>query len=105
MSVESNFVTLWEYTPATGLRFTRSPDNALPVSAYVKMIGKYRHLSQDQLDHIQAKVDEQVALLRIMASESPPPPPAHRQPATAAAPAPAGGDPTQPSLRQEIARN
>ena len=103
MSVESNFVTLWEYTPPTGLRFTRSPDNALPVSAYVKMIGKYRHLSQDQLDHIQAKVDEQVALLKLMAANSPLPPPAHRPPASPAAPT--GTDTAQPSLRREISRN
>ncbi|CAA7626259.1 NADH-dependent phenylglyoxylate dehydrogenase subunit beta [Magnetospirillum sp. SS-4] len=103
MSVESNFVTLWEYTPKTGIRFTRSPDNALPVSAYVKMIGKYRHLSQDQLDHIQAKVDEQVALLKVMAADSPPPPAAHRPPAGSSTPA--GGETSQTSLRREISRN
>ncbi|TAN64898.1 MAG: phenylglyoxylate dehydrogenase [Magnetospirillum sp.] len=69
LSVASNFVTLWEYTPAEGLKFNRSPDNPIPVVDYVRMIGKYRHLDETQLAHIQAKVDEQVALLRLMAGE------------------------------------
>lgn len=69
-SVESNFVTLWEYTPATGLKFNRSPDKPIPVVDYVKAIGKYRHLDEDQLAHIQAKVDEHVALLKRLAGEA-----------------------------------
>ncbi|CAA7625978.1 NADH-dependent phenylglyoxylate dehydrogenase subunit beta [Magnetospirillum sp. LM-5] len=69
MSVESNFVTLWEYTPEAGLRFTRSPDRPIPVADYARTIGKYRHLDADQLAHIQAKVDEQVALLKRLAGE------------------------------------
>jgi phenylglyoxylate dehydrogenase beta subunit len=102
MSVDSNFNPLWEYTNSTGLRFTHSPDNAYPVADYVKLIGKYRHLSSDQLAHIQAKVDEQVALLKLMAAESSPPPAAHRAPAGSSTPA--GAEPTQPA-RREIARN
>ena len=70
LSVESNFVTLWDYTPQTGLRFTRSPDRPIPVADYARTIGKYRHLTPDQLSHIQAKVDEQVALLKRLAGES-----------------------------------
>jgi len=69
LSVESNFVTLWEYTPEAGLRFTRSPDRPVPVVDYARTIGKYRHLDADQLAHIQAKVDEQVALLKRLAGE------------------------------------
>ena len=68
MSVDSNFVTLWEYTREGGLRFTRSPDRPIPVRDYVKMIGKYRHLDDAQLDHIQSRVDEQVTLLKRMAA-------------------------------------
>jgi phenylglyoxylate dehydrogenase beta subunit len=102
LSVDSNFNPLWEYTNTTGLRFTHSPDNAYPVSAYVKMIGKYRHLSPDQLAHIQAKVDEQVALLKLMAAESPPPQAAHRAPTGSSTPV--GAESSQPA-RREIARN
>jgi phenylglyoxylate dehydrogenase beta subunit len=69
-SVESNFVTLWEYTPTTGLKFNRSPDRPIPVRDYVRAIGKYRHLDDNQLAHIQAKVDEQVALLRQLAAKA-----------------------------------
>ncbi len=103
MSVDSNFVTLWEYTNTAGLRFTRSPDNPIPVVDYVRTIGKYRHLDAGQLAHIQAKVDEQVALLKLMAADSPSPPAAHRAPGGGEAPAAAGS--LSGPLRQEIARN
>ncbi len=68
MSVDSNFVTLWEYTRQDGLRFTRSPDNPVPVRDYVTMLGKYKHLNDSEMDHIQAKVNEDVALLKQMTS-------------------------------------
>ena len=101
MSVDCNFVTLWEYSPADGLRFTRSPDNAAPVGTYVKMIGKYRHLDAGQLAHIQAKVDEQVAVLKLMAANAAPPVPVHR-----ALPRPAGpAEASTGAARREIARN
>jgi phenylglyoxylate dehydrogenase beta subunit len=67
LSVESNFVTLWEYTRENGLHFTRSPDRSIPVQAYVEMLGKYRHLDAAETAHIQAKVNEKVALLKQMA--------------------------------------
>jgi phenylglyoxylate dehydrogenase beta subunit len=101
LSVDTNFVTLWDYTPDQGIRFTRSPDNALPVEAYVKMIGKYRHLSAEQLAHIQERVDDQVAVLKTMAAHSEPPPPAHRQPFQGVA---VDGGAEMP-IRAEIARN
>ncbi len=63
-SVETNFVPLWEYNPEDGLRFTRPVDDPLPVIEYLKMIGKYRHLSEDQIAHIQAYVDEKVEVLK-----------------------------------------
>ncbi len=68
-AVASNFVTLWEYTREDGLSFTYSPDRPIPVRDYVSMLGKYRHLDEGQLEHIQARVDDQMALLRRMAGE------------------------------------
>ncbi|CAA7618116.1 NADH-dependent phenylglyoxylate dehydrogenase subunit beta [Candidatus Terasakiella magnetica] len=102
MSVDSNFNPLWEYTPQDGLRMTRSTDNPLPVRDYAMSLGKYRHLDEDQLAHIQAKVDEQVALLKLLAAKSQPPAPAHRAPAGASTPA---GAEIPQSARREIARN
>lgn len=64
MGVDTNFVTLWEYERDTGLRFTRPVDDPLPVVEYLKLNGKYRHLSEEQIAHIQAKTIERVDELR-----------------------------------------
>jgi phenylglyoxylate dehydrogenase beta subunit len=66
-AVETNIVPLWEFTAEEGrLRFTRSPDNPLPVQEYLKLIGKYRHLSDEQIEHIQKKVDKDIEKLRSL---------------------------------------
>lgn len=62
--VESNFVTLWEFTPADGLRFTRGVEGPRPVADYVRMIGKYKHLAPADLERIQASVDRRVETLQ-----------------------------------------
>jgi phenylglyoxylate dehydrogenase beta subunit len=64
MQVRTNFVMLWEYDPENGLRFTRSPGNPRPVRGYLKLIGKFRHLSEEQIAHIQDTVDAKVAYLQ-----------------------------------------
>lgn len=63
-AVETNFVMLWEFTPGEGLRFTRSIDDPLPVADYLKAMGRFRHLTQEQVEHIQAKVEENQAILK-----------------------------------------
>jgi phenylglyoxylate dehydrogenase beta subunit len=55
---------LWEYDPANGIRFTHPVARPEPVANYLKMIGKYRHLSEDQLAHIQRTVDDKIAYLQ-----------------------------------------
>jgi len=57
-AVETNFVMLWEFTPSEGLRFSRSVDDPLPVTDYLKAMGRFRHLSAEQIEHIQGKVVE-----------------------------------------------
>lgn len=57
-AVETNFVMLWEYNPRDGLHFTRPVDRPLPVTEYLKAMGRFRHLSGEQIDHIQRKVEE-----------------------------------------------
>jgi phenylglyoxylate dehydrogenase beta subunit len=64
MQVRTNFIALSEYNPAYGLRFTHPVDRPEPVADYLKLIGKYRHLSEEQVSHIQHTVDEKIAYLQ-----------------------------------------
>ncbi|MBF0166604.1 MAG: phenylglyoxylate dehydrogenase [Alphaproteobacteria bacterium] len=64
LMVESNFVTLWEYTPETGLVFTRPTDKPKPLESYLKAIGKYRHLAQEQVDRIKKLLEDRLAMLK-----------------------------------------
>jgi phenylglyoxylate dehydrogenase beta subunit len=68
-AVEANFVMLWEYSPPDGLRLTHPVDRPLPITAYLEAQGKFRHLSEDQVEHIQRHVDENVALIRRLAED------------------------------------
>ncbi|WP_310450372.1 NADH-dependent phenylglyoxylate dehydrogenase subunit beta [Sulfuritalea sp.] len=66
-AVETNFVMLWEYDRTDGLRFTRPVDDPLPVTEYLRAMGRFRHLSPDQISHIQSKVVENLAFVKQMA--------------------------------------
>ena len=68
-AVECNFVTLWEFTPAAGLRFTRDPDRPRPLADYLATLGKFRHLSADQVGHLENHLAENVKRLRGLARE------------------------------------
>jgi len=72
MAVETNFVLLWEFDPAAGLRLTRSVDAPLPLSRYLEAQGKYRHLSPEQIAHIEAGVAKQAAFIKRLAHEEAP---------------------------------
>jgi phenylglyoxylate dehydrogenase beta subunit len=64
MAVETNFVLLWEFDPRDGLRLTRPVDDPLPVREYLEAQGKYRHLSAQQIEHIEAGIARQTALIQ-----------------------------------------
>ena len=66
-AVETNFVVLWEYNPRDGLHFTRPVDQPLPVTEYLRVMGRFRHLSPEQISHIQSKVAENLAFVQQMA--------------------------------------
>ena len=66
-AVETNFVLLWEFTPSSGLRFTHRIDRPLPVTEYLKAMGRFRHLNEDQIRHLQAKVEENRAIIEQIA--------------------------------------
>jgi len=70
LQVRTNFVVLWEYTAATGLRITRPVEKPVPIEAYLHLIGKYKHLSAEQVTHIQASVDQHVAYLQQLARDA-----------------------------------
>lgn len=64
-AVESNLVPLWEYENNEGrLRFTHPVENPAPVQDYLKLIGKYRHLDQQQIDHIQKTAEARIRMLK-----------------------------------------
>jgi phenylglyoxylate dehydrogenase beta subunit len=63
-AVETNLVPLWEYSNETGtLQFTHSVDNPLPVKEFLSLIGKYRHLNQSEIDHIQKTAEQRMEML------------------------------------------
>ena len=63
-AVESNFVLLWEYTPAAGLRLTRSVDAPVPLSEYLEALGKFRHLTREQVAHLEQRIAENVVEIK-----------------------------------------
>jgi phenylglyoxylate dehydrogenase beta subunit len=71
-AVETNFVMLWEYTQATGLQLSRPLDDALPIEDYLKALGKYRHLSEEQVTHIRTTLERNVAFIRGLARDKHP---------------------------------
>ena len=71
-AVQTNMVPLWEYTNDEGrIRFTYPVDNPLPLNAYLSLVGKYRHLSEKQIAHIQDTVNSQMKIIRSFTGERP----------------------------------
>jgi pyruvate/2-oxoacid:ferredoxin oxidoreductase beta subunit len=71
-AVQTNMVPLWEYVNHEGrLRFTYPVDSPLPVKDYLSLVGKYRHLSEEQIAHIQETVNNQMKILRSFTGEGP----------------------------------
>ncbi|MBW2064605.1 MAG: 4Fe-4S binding protein [Deltaproteobacteria bacterium] len=64
-AVETNMAPLWEYEKEMGrIRFTVPAEDPLPVREYLKLIGKYRHLDEEQIQYIQRKTEERIELLK-----------------------------------------
>ena len=67
-AVESNMAPLWEFENKRGrISFTHPVETPLPVQAYLSMIGKYRHLNEEQLSYIQKTTNERVEILKKFA--------------------------------------
>jgi len=67
-AVESGFVHLWEFDPKNGLRMTPEIGNPVPIAEYLKVLGKYRHLSAEQVAHIERKAAENSKFVRSLAA-------------------------------------
>jgi phenylglyoxylate dehydrogenase beta subunit len=74
MAVETNFVLLWEFDPQAGLRLTHPVDAPRPVRDYLEVQGKYRHLSPEQVAHIEAGIERQAAFIASLAKSGAAPP-------------------------------
>lgn len=74
-AVGCNFFPLWEYERSTSLmNFTHPWIIANPthtLSDYLKLVGKFRHLSKEQIAHLQHTLDVRVNLLKGIAANSP----------------------------------
>ncbi|MCC4118275.1 thiamine pyrophosphate-dependent enzyme [Aromatoleum toluclasticum] len=70
-AVETNFALLWEYRRDRGLRLSRDIDHPAPVTEYLELLGKFRHLDAAQTAHIQRHVAAQAQVLRDLAGMHP----------------------------------
>jgi phenylglyoxylate dehydrogenase beta subunit len=70
-AVQTNFVLLWEFDPRGGLRLTHPVDDPFPLAEYVKVLGKYRHLSEEQIAHIEGTVAQNVRFVKGLAAGVP----------------------------------
>lgn len=67
LMVETNFVTMWEYNRGEGLRFTHPIENPRPLEDYLKAIGKYKHLDEEQIVTIKRLAGEKLTSVRRFA--------------------------------------
>lgn len=67
-AVETNVFPLWEFELEIGkIRFTQPIQDPLPVDVFLGLIGKYRHLDEDQKTYIRRKTGERIRLLQTLA--------------------------------------
>jgi pyruvate/2-oxoacid:ferredoxin oxidoreductase beta subunit len=66
LAVETNFFPLWEARYGK-LRFTKKIWFRKPVREYLKIMGKYSHLTDGEIEEIQRLVDERYRMLKSLA--------------------------------------
>ncbi|MFH1002647.1 MAG: pyruvate synthase subunit PorB [Chloroflexota bacterium] len=67
LAVETGIFPLYEVTSGQ-YQMTVSPAKLKPVTEYTKLQGRFRHLSEENLAHIQQRVDEEYAKLKAKAA-------------------------------------
>jgi pyruvate/2-oxoacid:ferredoxin oxidoreductase beta subunit len=66
LAVETKLFPLYEIINGTRYRITHDPQG-LPVKEYTKIQGRYRHFTDDDIDVLQGRVDEEWELLTMKA--------------------------------------
>ena len=68
-AVETNMFPLWEFDYQTGeLRFNYPVDNPLPLEEYLSLVGKFRHLSKEQIEHLKETSRKRIEILKGMST-------------------------------------
>ena len=67
LAVETRYFPLWEADHGE-VRITEVVQNPRPVSDYVRPIGKYAHLTDEDIDQVQRLVDRRYSLIERLAS-------------------------------------
>ena len=68
-AVETNMFPLWEYNYQTGdLEFNYPVDNPQPLENYLSLVGKFRHLDENQIAHLKETAAIRVEVLKGIAS-------------------------------------
>lgn len=67
-AVSTNMFPLWEYEYQTGeLCFTHPVDDPLPLENYLSLIGKFRHLDKEQIQHLKETAALRIGILKGIA--------------------------------------
>ncbi len=56
LAVETNYFPLWEATDGN-LRFTKKVDFPKPIEAFTRTMGRYKHLTRQEISSLQEVVD------------------------------------------------
>ncbi|MEL7564091.1 MAG: thiamine pyrophosphate-dependent enzyme [Dehalobacterium sp.] len=65
-AVQTNFFPLFEVEDGK-YKITKEVKNPLPVREYIKLIGRMKHLNEEEISNIQKTVDKQYNLLKLLA--------------------------------------
>lgn len=67
LAVQTNYFPLWEAEDGK-LRFTRRVKKPKPLKEFIKLQGRFSHLTEGELEHFQEIVDKRFALVERLAS-------------------------------------
>ena len=65
MAVRTNYFPLWEAENGK-FRLTHETANPRPIQEFTKLIGKFAHLKEDEIDNLQQFVNERYALTKAL---------------------------------------
>ena len=65
LAVETNFFPLWEAEKGK-IRITQEITNPKPVHEFIKYIGKFSHLNEEEVEQIQQTVNSELDTLRLL---------------------------------------